>query len=108
MKIFQNEIEFYFYYKKCINYFVIDDENCPECEELLEVLEIIDGEADMYGKYIFFFSACNLKFDGEELFCFEYYTEIFLNKLSLFWQTISGMKIFSSAEKPLTMSDCIN
>ncbi|XP_073978532.1 hulk isoform X2 [Rhodnius prolixus] len=25
------------------------DENCPECEELLEVLEIIDGEADMYG-----------------------------------------------------------
>ncbi|XP_066902828.1 uncharacterized protein hlk isoform X1 [Halyomorpha halys] len=25
------------------------DDNCPECDELLEVLEIIDGEADMYG-----------------------------------------------------------
>ena len=28
----------------------LDDEDCPECEEILEELELIDGEADMYGE----------------------------------------------------------
>lgn len=26
-----------------------DDEDCSECEEILEALENIDGEADMFG-----------------------------------------------------------
>lgn len=28
---------------------LLDDEDCPECEEILEELEQIDGEADMFG-----------------------------------------------------------
>jgi hypothetical protein len=27
----------------------IDDEDCPECDEILEHLEQIDGDADLYG-----------------------------------------------------------
>lgn len=30
--------------------FVPDDENCPECDDILEELEHIDGDADQYGK----------------------------------------------------------
>lgn len=29
--------------------FIPDDEDCAECEEILEELEQIDGEADMFG-----------------------------------------------------------
>lgn len=29
--------------------FVTDDDDCPECEEILEELEDIDGEADLFG-----------------------------------------------------------
>lgn len=32
--------------KYCI---FLDDEDCAECEEILEELEEIDGEADMFG-----------------------------------------------------------
>ena len=28
---------------------VLDDEDCHECEDILEELEQIDGEADMFG-----------------------------------------------------------
>lgn len=27
----------------------VDDEDCPECDEILEALEKIDGEADLFG-----------------------------------------------------------
>lgn len=29
---------------------VVDDEDCPECDEILEELEMIDDEADLYGE----------------------------------------------------------
>ncbi|XP_054267310.1 uncharacterized protein LOC128989443 [Macrosteles quadrilineatus] len=29
--------------------FFLDDEDCPECDEILEELEMIDDEADLYG-----------------------------------------------------------
>lgn len=29
--------------------YLSDDEDCNECEEILEALENIDGEADMFG-----------------------------------------------------------
>lgn len=32
-----------------ILYFTDDDEDCPECTEILEALEQIDGEVDQYG-----------------------------------------------------------
>ena len=28
---------------------LLDDEECDDCEEILEVLEQIDGEADLFG-----------------------------------------------------------
>lgn len=28
---------------------ILDDDDCPECEEILEQLEEIDGEADLFG-----------------------------------------------------------
>lgn len=28
----------------------VDDEDCPECDEILEELEMIDDEADLYGE----------------------------------------------------------
>lgn len=32
-----------------ILYFLVDEDDCPECEEILEQLEEIDGEADLFG-----------------------------------------------------------
>lgn len=32
-----------------LNAFFLDDSDCAECEEILEELEQIDGEADMFG-----------------------------------------------------------
>lgn len=32
-----------------IHLYYPDEEDCPECEEILEELEQIDGEADMFG-----------------------------------------------------------
>lgn len=34
---------------KVFVFLLLDDEDCPECEEILEELEQIDGEADMFG-----------------------------------------------------------
>lgn len=28
---------------------LLDDEDCPECDEIMEALEKIDGEADLFG-----------------------------------------------------------
>lgn len=30
-------------------FFILDDEDCPECDEIMEALEKIDGEADLFG-----------------------------------------------------------
>lgn len=40
------------YYKHLFFYYncTADDEDCPECDEILEKLEMIDGEADLFGK----------------------------------------------------------
>lgn len=42
-KIYFKILNFYF------NKIILDDEDCSECEEILEELENIDGEADMFG-----------------------------------------------------------
>ncbi|KAH8372057.1 hypothetical protein KR093_009842 [Drosophila rubida] len=34
---------------KCLREMFLDDDDCAECEEILEELEEIDGEADMFG-----------------------------------------------------------
>jgi len=36
------------------HHLLIDDEDdCSECEEILEELEKIDGEADLFGKFVY-------------------------------------------------------
>ena len=43
--LFRLELKFYNFY----TWNILDDEDCAECEEILEDLENIDGEADMFG-----------------------------------------------------------
>lgn len=51
--------------RKSFFYFPIitDDEDCPECEEILENLEEIDGEADLFG--IDFVKICSAEAAAE-------------------------------------------
>lgn len=36
-------------YEKHTHTYFLDDEDCPECDEIMEALEKIDGEADLFG-----------------------------------------------------------
>lgn len=57
-KITQNASDCYF----CVTF--SDDEDCPECDEILENLEEIDGEADLFG--IDFVKICSVEAAAEQ------------------------------------------
>lgn len=46
-----------------LNKIISDDEDCPECDEILEQLEEIDGEADLFG--IDFVKICSVEAAAE-------------------------------------------